>query len=256
MSNPGPELFKAMLAFQSTNPSVSKEGYNPHFKSNYITLEGLTAVARGCNAHGLVFYQYLEGGPDGSDFCVTTVAHAESGQYVEARVRLLYGKANPQGQGSATTFARRYGLGTLFALCETRDDDAIAAMESTGRAFVKDKRTGKGNWSAPTEKSEVFDDVPFDSGVTDDLRTPEEKARLAEEERKAKHHPSWQEDRGRFCAIISMELDIDYYELCEFLESKGLPRPSGMDERHRRRTLDNLSTEAGRNAFLNWKEER
>ena len=92
--------------------------------------------------------------------------------------------------------------------------------------------------------------------MTDDLRTPEEKARLEEEERKAKHHPSWQENRGRFCAIISMELDIDYYELCKFLESKGLPRPSGMDERRRSRTLDNLRTEAGRNAFLNWKEER
>ena len=94
MSNPGPELFKAMLAFQATNPSVAKGGYNPHFGSKYITLEDLTAVARGCNAHGLVFYQYLDGGADGSDFCVTTVAHAESGQYVEARVRLLYGKAN------------------------------------------------------------------------------------------------------------------------------------------------------------------
>ena len=62
MSNPGPELFKAMLAFQSTNPSVAKGGFNPHFGSKYITLEDLTAVARGCNAHGLVFYQYLDGG--------------------------------------------------------------------------------------------------------------------------------------------------------------------------------------------------
>ena len=255
MSNPGPELFKAMLAFQSTNPRVDKWGNNPHFRSKYITLEDLTSVARACNKHGLVFWHH-QVDEDGVSYEVTTLAHAESGQCIETRVKLLFGKNDSQGQGSAKTYARCYGLAGLFALCDTKDDDGIGAMESTGRAFVKDERTGKGSWSAPAEKSEVFDDVPFDSGVTDDLRTPEEKARLEEEERKAKHHPSWQENRGRFCAIISMELDIDYYELCKFLESKGLPRPSGMDERRRSRTLDNLRTEAGRNAFLNWKEER
>jgi hypothetical protein len=246
MGNPGPELFKAMLAFQSTNPRVAKSGDNPHFRSKYITLEDLTSVARECNKHGLVFYQYLDGGADGSDFCVTTVAHAESGQYVEARVRLLYGKLNPQGQGSAATYARRYGLGALLALCETEDDDANAAMESTGMSFQRDQRTGKGQWSPPQETN-----VPFE-----DLRTPKEKARLAEMERKAKHHESWQEARGAFMARLTMDLGLDYYEVAAWMESKGNPRPTGMTDSQRRKLLDMLQTEGGRNLFLNWKEER
>jgi len=256
MSNPGPELFKAMLAFQATNPSVTKGGYNPHFKSHYITLEDLTAVARGCNKHGLVFYQYLDGGADGSDFCVTTVAHAESGQYVEARVRLLYGKVNPQGQGSATTFARRYGLGTLFALCETEDDDAIKAMESTGRRMQKNERTNKSEWSGPRPGGD--DNVPFDSGVQDDLRTPESKAVREQEEAAVEHHPSWEQSRNFFHGIIA-RIGVDYYELCDWLSTKNPPlnkRPSEMDERQRQRLTDFLCGDRGLHQFLNWKEER
>ena len=254
MSNPGPELFKAMLAFQSTNPRVDKGGNTPHFRSKYITLEDLTSVARACNKHGLVFWHH-QVNEDGASYEVTTLAHAESGQSVETRVKLLFGKNDSQGQGSAKTYARRYGLAGLFALCDTKDDDGIGAMESTGRAFVEDKRTGKGKWSAPAEKPEVFDDVPFDGGVQDDLRTPEEKARLEEEDRKDKHHPSWAGERKLFNGRLS-GMGIDYYELCDFLRSKGGLRPSWRDSDGRRRLLARLETEAGRNGFLNWKEER
>jgi len=252
MSNAGPELFKAMLAFQSTNPRVDKGGNNPHFRSKYITLEDLTSVARACNKHGLVFWHH-QVEEDGASFEVTTLAHAESGQSIETRVRLLFGKNDSQGQGSAKTYARRYGLAGLFALCDTKDDDGNAAMESTGRSFSKE---GKGGWTAPDVKKEAFDDVPFDGGVQAKVRTPEETAQLEEEERKGKHHPSWQEDRGRFCAIISMELDIDYYDLCKFLNTKGRPRPSGMSNDDRRKVLANLRTEAGRNGFNSWKKEQ
>ena len=241
MSNPGPELFKALLAFQATNPSVAKGGDTPHFRSKYITLEDLTSVARRCNAHGLIFYHHLDSDDNGGDFCVTTVAHAESGQYVEARVRLLYGKHNPQGQGSAATYARRYGLGALLALCDTKDDDAIGAMESTGRQFQQGSRPGRGDWSAPKDA-----DVPFDGGGTE--QPPQQE--------KPKHHGSWEEVRKAFCAALGRELDLDYNEVAMWCEATGNPRPSGMDDDQRRRLLDFLRSEAGLNRFLNWKEMR
>ena len=101
MSNQGNELFKAMLAFQSTNPGVKKGGKNPHFGSDYITLEDLTSVVRGANEFGLFVFHHQERDEHGP-VCVTEVVHAESGQSMRTRVDLLYGKSDSQGMGSAT----------------------------------------------------------------------------------------------------------------------------------------------------------
>ena len=218
MSNAGPELFKAIAAFQATKPKAAMDGTNPHFRSRYATLESVTDTARQATKHGLSVIQLVNG-----DKVVTMLCH-ESGEYVQSSTRVMASKQNAHGYGSGITYARRYALAAILGIVADPDDDGNAAV------------------SSPPEKKEAFDDVPFDGGVQDELRTPEEKA--------------WQENRGRFCAILSMELDIDYYELGEFLEAKGMPRPSGMNERQRRQVLDNLRTESGRNGFLNWKEER
>jgi hypothetical protein len=227
MSNPGPELFKAIAAFQATKPKAAMDGKNPHFRSRYATLESVTDTARQATKHGLSAIQLVNG-----DEVITMLCH-ESGEYVQSCTRVMASKQNAHGYGSGITYARRYALAAILGIVNDPDDDGNAAT------------------SSPPEV-----DVPFDGGVQDDLRTPESKAKLEEEERKSKHDPSWDENRGRFCAILSMELDIDYYELCSFLEAKGMPRPSGMNERQRRQVLDKLRTEAGRNGFLNWKEER
>ena len=238
MSNPGPELFKAMLAFQATNPSVAKGGNNPHFRSKYITLEDLTSVARACNQHGLVFWHH-QVDEEGTSYEVTTLAHAESGQCIETRVKLLFGKNDSQGQGSAKTYARRYGLAGLLALCDCKDDDGEAAMTSSGH------RGGDNN-------------VPFDSGVQDDLRTPKAKAAREHEEAAVTHHPSWERHRKLFHTILG-QLNVDYYELCDWLSTKNPPlnkRPSEMDEHQRQRLTDFLCGDRGLHQFLNWKEER
>ena len=230
MSNPGPELFKAMLAFQSTNPRVDKGGSNPHFRSKYITLEDLTSVARACNQHGLVFWHH-QVDEEGTSYEVTTLAHAESGQCIETRVKLLFGKNDSQGQGSAKTYARRYGLAGLLALCDTKDDDGEAAMKSSGHRHDGSDHSSK----------EVHDDVPFDSGVEAQPPTP--------------HHPSWEQSRKLFHEILN-RLDVDYYEIAAWMESKNNPRPSGMNERQRQKLTDHLCSDDGLNQFLNWKEER
>ena len=227
MSNPGPELFKAIAAFQATKPKAAMDGKNPHFRSRYATLESVTDTARQATKHGLSVIQLVNG-----DEVITMLCH-ESGEYVQSSTRVMASKQNAHGYGSGISYARRYALAAILGIVADPDDDGNAAVSSPPEA-----------------------EVPFDGGVQDDLRPPEEKVRLEEEDRKAKHHHSWQENRGRFCAILSMELDIDYYELCEFLEAKGMPRPSGMNEGQRRKVLDKLRTEAGRNGFLNWKEER
>jgi hypothetical protein len=112
------------------------------------------------------------------------------------------------------------------------------------------------SWAVPNskrDKPELYKEepsVPFDGGGE------EPPAEDPEEVRKAKHHPSWEEDRPRFQARLSVELDLNYNEVAMWMEAKGNPRPSGMTTKQRSRLLDTLQTEAGRGKFLDWKEER
>ncbi len=78
--------------------------------------------------HGLFFTQHPLPSPDG--ITVETMLHHESGESIS--LGSLYVPANkrdPQGFGSALTYARRYGLQTAFGV-PTEDDDGNAAVKA------------------------------------------------------------------------------------------------------------------------------
>jgi hypothetical protein len=51
------------------------------------------------------------------------LVHAESGTELRGEMALLPAKADPQGQGSAITYARRYALMAVLGLVADEDDD-------------------------------------------------------------------------------------------------------------------------------------
>lgn len=116
------------LKAQAEFPKLQKDGENPHFRSSFITLDNLLAkVLPVLNKNGLMMMQgvtTLDGQPalktmitDGTDVVETTM--------------LLMMKSNdPQGQGSAITYARRYSLMALLGLAAGEDDDGNAANEA------------------------------------------------------------------------------------------------------------------------------
>lgn len=59
---------------------------------------------------------------------VTKLVHGESGQWQSSLMVMPLPKNDPQGYGSALTYARRYGLATLVGLVSEIDDDGEAAM--------------------------------------------------------------------------------------------------------------------------------
>jgi hypothetical protein len=63
------------------------------------------------------------------DSLVTTVYHAESGEWMQSeQVLRMKDLNNPQQQGSAITYARRYALASIFNLNqEDSDDDGNSA---------------------------------------------------------------------------------------------------------------------------------
>ena len=116
-------LTKALFAFQGKVTSVKKSAKNPHFKSNYADLSSILDVINPILQEcGLLVTQHPH-----DDVLITTVYHAETGEYMQSEQVLRMKDANnPQAQGSSLTYARRYSLAAIFNLNQS-DDDGNAA---------------------------------------------------------------------------------------------------------------------------------
>jgi hypothetical protein len=112
---------------------ISKDAKNPFFKSNYASLPHIiTEVAEPLEKAGLVITQFPNG-----DGLTTMLIHAESGEYISATYTLQVVRQNdPQAQGSAISYARRYGLTSVLNLAIS-DDDAEAAMKPLRQSPAK-----------------------------------------------------------------------------------------------------------------------
>lgn len=129
-----PGLYEALLAFQKDAPHIEKDATNPHFKNRYPSLDALMpVVVAALNKCGLVLVQ-LPGHEQGNPTLTTRLVHAESGELVEATMSLLTAKHDPQGQGSALTYARRYALMSFLGLVADEDTDGQPASGSAGPA--------------------------------------------------------------------------------------------------------------------------
>ena len=128
------KIIPAFIAFQSDMPSVPKDGNNPHFKSKYATLGAITEATRPHLAkHGLGFMQWMSN-RDGLQLIVTRIMHT-SGQWMEDEGYILNPTKNdPQGMGSAVTYARRYTLGASLGIITEDDDDGNRASEPARQA--------------------------------------------------------------------------------------------------------------------------
>jgi hypothetical protein len=133
------ELAKAMLQVQQRLVPVMKDTTNPFVGSRYASLNSVMEACReALNANGIWVVQnpvqvappIYEGSgcPQNLLGLVTKLVHAESGQWQSSLMVMPLPKADPQGYGSALTYARRYGLTTLVGLVTEVDDDAEGAM--------------------------------------------------------------------------------------------------------------------------------
>ena len=119
------KLATALLSFQSSIDKVSKDAANPFFKSKYASLSNiLETIQAPMKEAGLCVSQM----PDG-DSLTTILIHAESGEYIQATYNIHPKSIDPQGIGSAITYARRYALGAILSLNIDEDDDGNAAMK-------------------------------------------------------------------------------------------------------------------------------
>ena len=124
MKNIASALVRAQRGFA---PAL-KTSTNPHFRSKYVDLAGcVEAVVDALNAAGIALVQRTS--EDSTGVTVETVFVHESGEMLECgKLHVPASKQDPQGYGSALTYARRY---SLMAACgiAPEDDDGNAASK-------------------------------------------------------------------------------------------------------------------------------
>lgn len=146
-------LAKAFVAAQKATESVKKAATNPAFKSKYADLahvvEGVIPALNGAGVGVLQFPAY-----DGDMVSVTTTLLHDSGSSVSSTLSLRPSKSDPQGVGSAITYARRYALLAMTGAAP-EDDDGNAASGPRSEPKPEPKRT---DTPAPTltERADRF----------------------------------------------------------------------------------------------------
>ncbi len=133
MSESIKELATALSKAQQKIEGAVKDSENPHFRSKYADL---SSVVDACKAHlnkeGISFVQAFEPSEMGTLALTTTLMHI-SGEWVSGTITMPLPKNDPQGYGSAATYARRYGLAAMVGVCP-EDDDGNRATHGNSQA--------------------------------------------------------------------------------------------------------------------------
>lgn len=153
-------LAEAFVAAQAEFPAVEPDAVNPHFKSKFVSLGHLLAKVRPVlNKHGLSVIQFPTLTKAGHPTLMTTIMH-ESGEVIEAEAPLLLPKQDPQGQGSAITYMRRYALASALGISDQEDDDGNAGVKAR-----EDEDTERIQRAIDLERRDALGKFIKDSGI-------------------------------------------------------------------------------------------
>jgi len=119
-------LAEALAAAQLEITDPAKDAVNPHFRSRYADLATVLKTVRPVLAkHGLAITQTTQVDEQGRLLLVTRLHWRDEelvGYYPIQPV-----KPDPQGYGSALTYARRYTIQAIVGVAADDDDDGNAA---------------------------------------------------------------------------------------------------------------------------------
>ena len=141
MSEMTNELSLALFQIQQRLQPVVKEARNTFVGNAYATLN---TVMESCREilfkHNILVTQHpctapVELGP-GYIGLETVLTHVESGQWISSTAIIPLPKNDPQGMGSAITYARRYSLCAVLGIV-TEDDDGNAASITPRQAKTR-----------------------------------------------------------------------------------------------------------------------
>jgi hypothetical protein len=137
------KIIPALLKCQQKIEAVSKTADNPFFHSKYADLNSLMDACKDIlNSNDLLILQPID-----CDSVETIVFHT-SGEWVSSSTKIVAKTdTNPQDQGSAISYARRYGLQSMLFMSAEDDDGEKATSHASS---TPPKQT---NVSKPTQVS-------------------------------------------------------------------------------------------------------
>lgn len=132
------KLVTALIAAELEFDSVAKDEVNPHFNSKFSSLKSI---------HKATKQQLLRNGvltigqtgwdtESGKNWVFIRLIHT-SGEWLGGRWLMTPTKKDPQGEGSALTYARRQIQGALLDIAAEMDDDGNAASTPAARPAAR-----------------------------------------------------------------------------------------------------------------------
>ena len=127
------EIAAALVKAQKGFGPALKTSTNPHFRNKYAALDAcVEAVLDALNENGIMLMQQTHLCEDGV-IVETTFIH-ESGEVMSGgKLHVPAAKSDPQGYGSALTYARRYSLQAACGIAPEDDDGNQASASVQNR---------------------------------------------------------------------------------------------------------------------------
>lgn len=124
-------LSASLVAAQADARNATFDSVNPHFKNRYASLAEVIETMKPVLAkHGLAIVQMPAVRMDIGPVLMTRILH-QSGEWIEDEYPINPIKNDPQGFGSAITYARRYTLPGILMIASEEDDDGNAASTAS-----------------------------------------------------------------------------------------------------------------------------
>lgn len=131
------KLAEALSKAQGEMSDATKDASNPFFKSKYADLASVRAACRKEFAQNGLAVVQLPTVIEGKLVLEYALLHS-SGEYISSGLEMNPTKNDPQGIGSAITYARRYTLAALAGVA-TEDDDGNSASAKNGNGANSDE---------------------------------------------------------------------------------------------------------------------
>jgi len=169
------ELIAALVKAQLAVIPAVKDHVNPYFKSKYADLPSVWEAAVPFRENGIAITQSPMDAPDGFIVLETQLSHT-SGQWMRSRLKMRVAKDDPQGYGSALTYARRYALGCMTGIVTEEDDDGNAASLSpkqpAAQPYLANKQTAQAKIAELRQEGPMVIDRECDPAPERDAAAP------------------------------------------------------------------------------------